>query len=43
MVEEADSHLILPPPSIFGINKVFEYIYMLSSDIQYQHYTVISI
>jgi hypothetical protein len=38
MVEEADSH-----PSIFGINKVFEYICMLSSDIQYQHYTVISI
>ncbi len=38
---EADSHLKLPPSSIYDIYKVFEHIDMLSMGIQYQPYTVI--
>ncbi len=38
---EADSHLKLLPTSILGINKVFQYIDMLSIGIWKQSYTVI--
>ncbi len=38
---EADGHLKLLPISILDIYKLFEYIDMLSIDIQYQPYTVL--